>query len=74
MEKSIDSVAALRSSSGELSAQVFRDESDPNKITVVNKWNSLDNAKKFAHSPELRAAMEKAGVVGAPNINFVNEA
>jgi hypothetical protein len=40
----------------------------------INKWNSMENAQKFAHSPELKAAMEKAGVVGAPNIHFLNEA
>jgi quinol monooxygenase YgiN len=65
---------ALRTSSGELSAQVYRDASDPNNITVLNKWNSMENAKKFAHSPELKTAMEKAGVVGQPNVSFLNEA
>jgi len=68
------SVAALRASSGELSDQIYRDASDPNKITLVFKWDSLANAEKFAHSPELRAAMEKAGVDGPPSISFLNEA
>ena len=69
-----DSVAGLRSSSGELSAQIFRDASDPNSLTILNKWNSLENAQKFAHSPELKAAMEKAGVAGPPTVTFLNEA
>jgi len=64
----------LRKSFGELSAQVYRDASDPNKITTINKWNTIANAQKFAHSPELKAAMEKAGVVGAPIVSFLNEA
>jgi len=64
----------LRTSSGELSAQVFRDASDPNSVTVINKWNSLESAQKFAHSPDLKAAMEKAGVEGMPNSSFLNEA
>ena len=35
-KKVFDSAAGLRSSSGELSAQVFRDASDPNKLIIIN--------------------------------------
>ena len=69
-----DSVAELRASSGELSDQIFRDANDPNKLTVIFKWDSLANAQKYAQSPELKAAMEKAGVNGPPKIDFLNEA
>jgi len=68
-----DSVADLRTSNGELSDQIFRDASDPNKLTAIFKWDSLANAQKYAKSPELKAAMEKAGVVGPPDIYFLNE-
>ena len=73
-KKAFDSHVSLRTSNGELSNQIFRDASDPNKVTVINKWNSLANAQKFAQSPELKAAMETAGVVGVPTVNFLNEA
>ena len=69
-----DSHAGLRASNGELSAQVFRDANDPNSVTVINRWNSLENAQKFSRSPELKAAMEKAGVLSAPSVFFLNEA
>jgi len=73
-KKVFDSAINLRKSGGELSAQVYRDSSDLNKVTTINKWDTLVNAQKFAHSPELKAAMEKAGVVGAPVVFFLNEA
>ena len=73
-KKVFDSAIDLRTSNGELSAQVYRDVSDPNKVTTINKWNSLANAQKFAQSSDLKAAMEKAGVVGQPNVFFLNEA
>jgi heme-degrading monooxygenase HmoA len=73
-KKVYDSQAALRASSGELSEQIYHDASDPNKLILVFKWNSLENAQKFAQSPELKAAMEKAGVDGPPTITFLNEA
>ncbi|MDI6696365.1 MAG: hypothetical protein QME21_15065 [Anaerolineales bacterium] len=73
-KKVYDSQAALRSSNGELSDQIYRDAADQNKLTLIFKWNSLENARKFAQSPELKAAMEKAGVEGPPAITFLNEA
>jgi quinol monooxygenase YgiN len=68
-----DSVKGLRVSFGELSDQLYRDASDPNKLTLVFKWSSLADAQKYAQSPELKAAMEKAGVDAAPVISFLNE-
>jgi quinol monooxygenase YgiN len=73
-KKVFDSSAGFRTSNGELSAQIYRDTSDPNSITVINKWTSLESAQKFAQNPELKAAMEKSGVVGAPQVYFLNEA
>jgi quinol monooxygenase YgiN len=75
-KKVFDSVAGFRRSNGELSEQVFRDASNPNSITTLTKWNSLESAQKFAQSPELKAAMEKekVGVAGPPSVYFLNEA
>ena len=71
--KVYDSAADLRASNGGLSDQVYRDASNPNSVTAIFKWDSLANAQKYAQTPELKAAMEKAGVVGPPNISFLNE-
>ena len=68
-----DSAANLRTNNGELSDRIYRDASDPNSLTIVFKWDSLATAKNYAQSPELKAAMEKAGVEGPPNISFLNE-
>ncbi len=72
-KKVFDSSVDMRKTAGELSNQLFRDASDPNKVTVINQWKSMADAQKFAHSPELKAAMEKSGVVGQPAIFFLNE-
>jgi quinol monooxygenase YgiN len=73
-KKTFDSVIDLRKSNGEISDRIYRDASDPNELTLIFNWNSLANAQKYAHSPELKAAMDKAGVVGIPVIHFLNEA
>lgn len=73
-KKVFDSVKELRTSNGGLSYQIYRDSTDANKLTIINKWDSLANAQKYAHSPELKAAMEQAGITAAPTVYFLNEA
>lgn len=72
-KKVYESMAEFRTSSGAIASVAYQDASDPNKITVVNKWNTLTNAQKFTQSLELKTAMEKAGVLGPPNISFLLE-
>ena len=72
-KKMYDSMVDLRRSNGELTDKIYRDAGDPNKLTLIFKWTSLADAQKYAGSPELKAAMEKAGVDGAPVISFLNE-
>jgi quinol monooxygenase YgiN len=72
--KGFDANKALRTSGGELSAQVFQDAKDPNQLTVFSNWSSVADAQKFAGSPELKQAMQNAGVDGAPSVSFLNEA
>ena len=73
-KKVFDSKADLRTSNGELTANIYRSDSNPNDITAIFKWDSLANAHKFAQSPELKAAMETSGVEGRPTMFFLNEA
>ena len=69
-----DEAADLRASFGGGADQVFQDVSDPNTYFAIIKWDTLENAQKYAGSPDLKAAMEKAGVVGPPSVYFTNKA
>jgi quinol monooxygenase YgiN len=71
-KKVYDTLVDVRSSNGELSEQIYRDASDPNKVTLVFKWDSIENARRYANSAELKAAMQNAGVEGH-SVNFLNE-
>ena len=46
--------------------QVYRDENNPNIITLVLEWDNAANAQKFVNDPGLGEAMQKAGVIGMP--------
>jgi len=69
-----DSGSDLRKSNGEISHQIFRDEKDANRLTTLYTWDTFENARKFTESPELKAAMERAGVNGRHEIHFLNQA
>ncbi len=68
-----DDHAAYRSVNGSQGGKVFRNSSDPNEVFVLLEWDSLENAKKFAKSDQTKEVMKDAGVVGMPEIYFVEE-
>jgi hypothetical protein len=45
----------------------------PNQITVILRADDLKRAKEFGESADLRQAMQAAGVVGPPDVRFLNE-
>jgi hypothetical protein len=59
---------------GVQSDAVYQAVDDPNDITVTHEFATLEAARAFAGSSQLREAMHDAGVVGAPNIWFANRA
>lgn len=73
-KKVYDSALDLRKSNGEISDNIYRDASDPNSLTIIFRWDTLENAQKYSQSPELKEAMQKAGVEGPPKISFLKEA
>lgn len=68
-----DAHERARRGAGFSSAAVHRDHADPNVVTVVLSTPSLDQAKAFAGSAELRDAMQNAGVQGPPEIRFLDD-
>ncbi|MBV8159395.1 MAG: cyclase [Acidimicrobiia bacterium] len=54
--------------------KILRDETDPTEVLVLTHWPSMKNAHEFASDPSLREAMSRAGVGGAPRIEFYEEA
>ena len=53
--------------------QIYCDLENPNAVTIVMEWDSADKARKFATDPALRQVMEQAGVIGAPEVRFLNQ-
>ena len=69
-----DDALMMRRNAGELSYRVFRNFEDANEVSVLCDFDTFDRARKFLISEELKKAMQAAGVVAAPNIQYLHEA
>ena len=69
-----DEFDQLRRSMGTLDQAVYVNVDDPLDVTVTHDYATLDAARAFASSTELRERMQQAGVDGEPQIWFVNPA
>ena len=68
-----DDFGKVRATSGSRGGQLYRLAENSNEVYVLWQWDSLDNARKFFASPELRAAMQTAGVNGPPVVYYLDE-
>lgn len=66
-----DSVYEMRKGAGEQSAQVLRGVENPNMITMIFEWDTLENARAYANNPNLGEAMGAAGVNTPPSFRFL---
>jgi ABC-type sugar transport system substrate-binding protein len=71
--KAFDAFAPMQKKQGVIYKAVYQSTDDPNDVTVIHDFHSLDKAKAFAASAELKAAMEKSGVKGAPQIWYTTK-
>jgi len=66
--KVFDGFAPTQKKLGVIDSAVYQTAGNANDVTVIHDFHSPEAAKAFVASPELKAAMEKAGVKGAPQI------
>jgi hypothetical protein len=65
-----DRAEPIRDRHGVTDATVFRNADDPNEITGLHWFSSVDSARAFARDPGLKGAMARAGVIGPPRIEI----
>jgi quinol monooxygenase YgiN len=72
--KAYDAFAADRRKLGVRSAAVFQSIDNPNEVTLTHDFKTAERAKSFAASPQVKEAMEKAGVKGTPQFWYTMRA
>jgi hypothetical protein len=61
----------MRNAAGLTNGRVFRSADDPNDLLILLDMADLGRAKEFAVSEDLRSAMQGAGVVGKPELHYI---
>jgi quinol monooxygenase YgiN len=69
--KAFDNHDPSRREFGSTGAQVFQSAGDPNDVTAIMDWPSVDAAKAFATSASLKEAMKNAGVISQPDVTLL---
>ena len=67
-----DGHGVARAKAGVIGHAVNRSVRNPNVVVIYLQAESLDALRAFAGSADLRQVMQAAGVVGAPDLSFVN--
>jgi len=73
-KEAFDAHLNTRMHAGELGFRLFQNVDDPRDVTLLLDWDTLEHARRFVGSEELRKAMQQAGVVGAPEVQYVEDA
>ncbi len=71
--KGFDDDAGNRKSAGSTGGHIFRSKNDPNDIFILMEMEDLEKVQKFVRSDQLKMTMEEAGVIGKPDIHFLDE-
>ena len=73
-KEAFDSHIAARQAGGATAeALIWRNVDDPQEIIVLLGWRDLRQARMFRQSVSWQMAMKKMGVVGLPEVCFLEE-
>ena len=71
--KVFDADEENRLKAGFKSTGVYHSVDSVNNITIIGEVPSVEAIKDFMANPELKAAMEKGGVIGIPDVKILNK-
>ncbi|HEX9888784.1 MAG TPA: antibiotic biosynthesis monooxygenase [Nitriliruptorales bacterium] len=63
----------VREQQGERGRRLYRDLDDPNTIVVVFDWDTVESARGYFGSDELRASVERAHGCAPPTVHYLTE-
>lgn len=72
-KQGFDSGEEMRTQNGVKTLGVFNAVDNPNLVTVMAEFSSAEAVHGFMANPALQASMEKAGLVGRPDVKILNK-
>jgi heme-degrading monooxygenase HmoA len=68
-----DEARRRRAMSGSKGGTLYRDIADPNSVVVLFEWDTVERARAFADSHELRESVEWSGGATPPRVTVIEE-
>lgn len=72
--KGYDADEPNRKKAGFKVSGVYADVNNPNMVSIVGEFPNAAAAEAFTSSPKLKEVMEKAGVIGKPDVKMLTVA
>lgn len=71
-KETFDTHLAARQAGGATNEiHIMRNVDDLNEITILLGWTSVKTARLFVQSVSLNEAMQKAGIIGSPDLQLL---
>lgn len=67
-----DEHSATRKAAGEKGGRLFHNVDDSSEVIIYLRWETMENARKFFESEDLKNVMQEAGVI-EKDIYFLEE-
>ena len=68
-----DEHGEVRKNKGSKGAIIYRNSKDPNQLVIITEFDNLEKAKNFSMSEDLKITMKKAGVMGRPELHYLEQ-
>ena len=68
-----EEAAALRKSFGSTGVRAFSKADSPNEVAILAQYEDRAKASEMFQSQEFREATKRAGVMGPPEVSFLDE-
>jgi hypothetical protein len=68
-----DSHLNARMHAGETGFRLFQSVGDPRDVTILLDWDSIEHARQFMSSDDLKTKMQQGGVAGTPDVQFLED-
>ncbi len=72
-KKGFDAGESFRAQNGVKTVAVYHSVDNANLVTAITEFPSAEAVKGFMSNPNLKSDMEKAGVVGAPEVKILSK-
>ncbi len=72
-KKLFDEGESLRTDNGVRTLDVFQSVDNPNMVTVITEFPGAEAVQGFMSNPTFRETMQKAGVIGVPEVKVLEK-